>query len=76
MSLPHVASLEAPKTPRHSRESGNPVRELRCCIDVLDSRFRGNDGASEFIHKISGQFEKVYGVFTGHFVEDRFADLA
>ena len=33
---------EVPYT-RHSRESGNPVRILRCRESVLDSRFRGND---------------------------------
>ncbi len=34
------------RTPRHSREGGNPVRRLRGGVCVLDSHFRGN-GAME-----------------------------
>jgi len=40
--LPRCIAHER-RTPRHSRESGNPVRRLRGGVCVLDSHFRGND---------------------------------
>jgi len=61
MPSQYARSLNEPRTLRHSREGGNPVRRLRGGVCVLDSRLRGNDAILVFSHKLSRSRTKDQG---------------